>query len=70
MDGGLVGRTERGGGGDGRDGDRLIRWEDNVAQANLGMYTNYPLTYALGLEHHHPIMTTLGYPVGRKERER
>ena len=61
-DGGLGGGTDVGGGGDGRDGDRdiLSWWGDNIAHVTLGMETNYLLAYAPGLEHHHPIMITLG----------
>ena len=66
-DGGLGGGTNGGGGGDeqDRDSDRLSRWEDNVSHITLGTDTNSPLTYALGLEHHHPIMINLRDPGGR-----
>ena len=47
------------------DGDRLNLWEDNVANATLGTEPNAPLAYALGLEHHHPIMSMLGEPGGQ-----
>ena len=71
-DGGLGGGTERGGGGDGRDGDDNILswWENNVASLTLGMEPNDPLAYAPGLELHHPIISTLGDTGGRLERER
>ena len=63
----------RGGGGGyrrGRDGDILSRWEDNVASLTLGTNTNALLDYDPGLEHHHPILITLGDPGGRLYRER
>ena len=44
--------------------------EDNVANVTLGTEPNSPLAFALGLEYHHPIMSTLGDPGGRLERER
>ena len=51
----LVGGTERGGRGDGwdgdGDGDRLSRLEDNVEQVTLGTDHDSPLAYSLGLEH-------------------
>ena len=54
-------RTEGGGGyGWGGDGYRIIQWEDNVSNLTLGTEPNAPLAYAPGLEHHHPIMSTLG----------
>ena len=49
--------------GDGQDEDRyqrLIKWEDNVANITLGTEHNASLAYAPGLEPHHPIMSTLG----------
>ena len=69
---GLGGGTDGEGGGDRQYGDtyRLSWWEDNVAQVNLGIESNSPLACAPGLEHHHPIMSTLGDPGGRLERER
>ena len=72
VDIGSGGRTEGGGGGDGwvGDGERLSRWEDNVANLTVGTEPNAPLAYAPGLEHHHPIISTLGEPGGRLERER
>ena len=71
-DGGLGGGTDGGGGGYGWGGDgyRIIQWEDNVSNLTLGTEPNAPLAYAPGLEHHHPIMSTLGDPGGRLERER
>ena len=56
------GGTDGGGGGYGRDGDGdiLSRWEGNVANLTLGTEPDDPLAYAPGLEHHHPIMSTLG----------
>ena len=60
----LGGGTDGGGGGYGRDGDggRLSRWEDNIENLTLRTEPNSPLDYALGLEHHHLIMGTLGEP--------
>ena len=69
-DGGLGGGTDGGGGGDRRDGDGLSWWENNVKHAALGTETNAPIAYALGLKHHQPIISTLGYPGSRLERER
>ena len=71
-DSGSGGETDGGGGGYGLDGDRdvLNWWEDNVANINLGTEPNYPLDYAPGLEHHHPIISTLGEPGGRLYIER
>ena len=70
-DGGPGGGADRGGGGDGwdGDGDRIIWWEDNVAQVTLGTDPNDPLAYAPGLEHHHPIMSMIGDPGGKLERD-
>ena len=67
VDGSLGGGTDRGGGGYGRDegGDRLSRWDDNVANVTLRTEPNDPLEYTTGLEHHHPIMSTLGEPRSR-----
>ena len=42
------------------DGDRLNRWEDNVANLILGTDHNDTLAYALVLELHHIIMSTIG----------
>ena len=47
------------------DKHRLSLWEDKVSQVALGTDTNAPLAYAPGLEHHHLIMSTIGYPGGR-----
>ena len=60
--GGLIGRTDGWGGGDGRDGDgdRLSQWEDNVANVTLRTEPNVPLAYAPRLGHHQPIMSTVG----------
>ena len=65
-DSGSGGGTDREGGGDGWDGDvdRLSRWEDNVSNITLGKEPNNPLSYSMGLEHHHPIMSKLGEPGG------
>ena len=52
------------------DGDGLDCWEDNVTHMTLGTEPNHPLSYAMGLEHHHPIMSTLGDTGGRLDRER
>ena len=61
-----------GGRGDGRngDGDGLSWWEDNISHIILGEEPNALLAYAPGLEHHHPIMSTIGVHRGRLERER
>ena len=61
-DGGSGGGTDRGAGGCGwgGDGDRLSQWEDNVDRLTLGTEPNSTLAYALVLEHHYPIMSTLG----------
>ena len=61
-DGDSGGGTDRGWGGDGQsgDGDRLSQWEDNVDRLTLGTEPNSTLAYALVLEHHYPIMSTLG----------
>ena len=61
-----------GGGEDGRDGYRDgLNWcEDNGSNITLGTDTNAPLAYNTGLEHHHTIMSTIGDPRGRLERER
>ena len=40
-----------------------------VKNLTLGMEPNDPLTYAPGLELHHPITSKLGNPGGRLERE-
>ena len=71
-DGGSGGGTGGGGIGDGWDGgeDGLNWWGDNVANITLGTETNDPLAYAPVLEHHHPIMSTLGETRGRLEIER
>ena len=64
--------TGVGGRGDIQDGygDRLSRWEDNVANVTLGMEPNVPLVYAPVLEHLHPIMITLDNPGGQLDRDR
>ena len=54
-----------GGYGRGRDGDRLSLWYNNLENWTLGTDPCSPLYYAPGLEHHHPIMSTLGEPGGR-----
>ena len=69
----LGGVIDSGGGGDGQDRDnngRLLKWEDTVANITLGKEHNAPLAYALGLEHHHMIMSTLGYHGSQLERDR
>ena len=62
-DGGSGGRTDGGGVEDrqdrDRDRDRLNWWENNVANITLGTKPNDCLAYALGLEHHHPIISKL-----------
>ena len=72
VDGGLGGGIDVGGGGYRRDKDgyrdRLSQWEDNVAHVALGTKPNSPVAYALVLEHHHPIMSTISYPGVRLER--
>ena len=72
IDGVSGGGTDGGGGRDirDRDGEVLSRWEDNVAHVTVGTEINAPLTYALVLELRHPIMSTLGEPGTRLERER
>ena len=69
-DGVSGGRTDGGGEGDVWDGDgkRLSRWEDYLANLTLGTEPNAPLVYALVLEHHNQIMSMLGDPGGRLER--
>ena len=70
---GLGGRTDWGGVGYrwNSEGDGLNSWEDTVANLILGMETNAPLVYDLGLELRHPIMSMLGgRRGGRLERER
>ena len=66
MGGGLGGGTNEGEGGDGRDkdGDGLFCGEDNVSNVTIGTRPNASLACAPGLEHHHPIMSTFGDPVG------
>ena len=63
-DDGSGGVTDEGSGRDGklgdRDGERLSQWEDNVDRLTLGTEPNSTLAYALVLEHHYPIMSTLG----------
>ena len=70
-DGRSGGGTDGGGGryGRGRDRERISLWGDNLANLNLGTEPNAPLYYAPVLEHHHQIMSTLGEPRGRLERE-
>ena len=63
-------RMEGGTDGQDRDGDVLSWWEDNVENITLRTEHNAPLAYDLVLEHHHPIMSTLGDPRGQLERER
>ena len=48
-DGGLGSGTEKGGGQYGQDGDGLHWLDDTAAHIILGMETNAPLSYALGL---------------------
>ena len=71
-DEGLGGRTDGGGGGDGRDGDRyrkLIKWEDTAENISFGIEHNAPLVYDHRLELYHPIMSTLEEHRGQLERE-
>ena len=70
VDGVSGGGTDGGERGYGQEvyGYRLSRWEDNVAHVTLGVEPNAPLAYAPVLEHHHPIMSMIGYPGGRLER--
>ena len=70
-DGGLGGGKDGGGGEYIWDGYGYIlsQWEDNVAKVTLSTEPNDTLDYALGLAHHHPIMSTIGEPGGRLERE-
>ena len=42
-----------------RDGDGLNQWKDNVSNKFLGKDPNATPDYYLGLELHHPIMSTL-----------
>ena len=61
---------EGGRGGYGKDDDedgRIIRWEDTVEKFILGTEPNDTLSYALGLELHHPIMSMLGGHGGQLE---
>ena len=70
-DGGSGGGTDGVGGGDVRDGNRYIRliwWEYTVSNVTLGTETNAALTYATGLELHHPIMSMIGGHRGRLDR--
>ena len=72
-DGGSGGGTDGGGGGDRRDGygyrDGLYQWEDNVAYLTLGTEPNATLAYDMGLEIYQLIISTIGEPVDRLERE-
>ena len=72
MEGGLGGGID--GGGErirtGRKWRRLKLGEDNVANITLWMETNDTFAYDPELKYHHPIMSTLGKPGGRLERER
>ena len=72
VEGGSGGGTRRGVGGDkrGRDGDRLIQLEDNVAHVTLGTDPNSLFAYALVLELFQPIMSTLRGAGGQLERDR
>ena len=69
---GLGGRTYRGGGRYGWDGDGygLNWWEDTAANAILGTGPNSPLASAPGLELHHMIMSIIGGQGGRLDRYR
>ena len=64
-----VGGTDGWGGGVGQRQRRVNLGEDNISNITLGTEPNSPLVYALGLEHHHPIMSTLGKLEGILERE-
>ena len=44
--------------------------EDNEENLTLGNNKQSPLYYDLGIKHHHLIMSALGEPRGRLERER
>ena len=67
-DGGSGGGTDRGGGEYGkdryrdrdRDRDTFNLCKNNTAIINLETEPNDPLVYALGLEHHRPIISKLG----------
>ena len=67
----MGGGTYRGVRGDrqGGEGDRIIRWEDNIENLTLGKEPNSPLDYDPLLEHHHPIISTLGQLEGRLYRK-
>ena len=55
----------------GRGGSNAVGNIDRfrVKHLTLGTEPNSPLTYAPGLELHHPIMSNFGDPGGRLERE-
>ena len=67
---GSGGVTDGGGGVDGHDGNRdgISWWEDNSENITFGTEPNETLYYALGLEHHLLIMSTLGDPGGQLEK--
>ena len=67
----LGGGTDKGGllGLQGEDGHRLSWWEDDLKNLTLGTDPNAPIAYDLGLEHHHPIISTLEEPGCQFERE-
>ena len=70
MNGGSVDGMIGGGGRDRKNDeiDGLKRWEDNVARIISGTEPNAPLSSALGMELHHPIMRMTGGHGGRLER--
>ena len=70
VDSGLRGITKGDRGGDRHYGDSeiLSQWEDNIANITLGVEHNAPLAYDPGLEHHQPIIITLGDPRGQLYR--
>ena len=72
-DGGLRGGTERKEGGYRQERDvngRLINCEDTVAKISLRTKPNATFDYALGLEIHHPIISTIGAHRNQLERKR
>ena len=45
--------------------DNQLSGEDTVVTTTLGTDTNVPLSYNMGLELHHPIMSNLGEYAGQ-----
>ena len=70
MDSALRGGSYIGGGGDGRDEYGFSRWNDNLAHVTLGAEPTNLLAYDPVLKLHQQIMSTLGDPRGRLEKER